>query len=177
MSAERQRVVIVDALDDHGRFTVEGRLRVDLALWRAAHPLDPEDLVILFGVGGDTLQRIEQGEVIPSDELAARIRCVIDRNPVGVTASSGSGRPSAAGARDEAAAGDLVAASFAKPISAWLTRDPSRPRGWLLQILHADGSTSEITIEMARRWIAQLAPLIALIDDPERYGLAREERG
>jgi DNA-binding XRE family transcriptional regulator len=45
----------------------------ELTRSRAFHGLSNEDCGIWFGVGIQTLERIEAGEVVPSEELEARI--------------------------------------------------------------------------------------------------------
>jgi transcriptional regulator with XRE-family HTH domain len=45
----------------------------ELARCRAFHGLSEADCLVWFGVGPATLERIESGEVEPSDELEQRI--------------------------------------------------------------------------------------------------------
>ncbi|HEY0149870.1 MAG TPA: helix-turn-helix transcriptional regulator [Allosphingosinicella sp.] len=53
-------------------------LAARLAEWRAAAPMLTSTQDALFGVGDETLQRIERGEVEPEPELAERIQSVLD---------------------------------------------------------------------------------------------------
>lgn len=48
-------------------------LGLQLAAWRAEVQPEPWQCVLLFGVGPDTLERIEAGEVEPEADVAERI--------------------------------------------------------------------------------------------------------
>lgn len=62
---------------------------------RAAQPLDEHESLIHFGVGLATIERVEAGEIEPSDELAARIDRFIEINRGGTPPSAAPGRPGA----------------------------------------------------------------------------------
>lgn len=50
----------------------------ELARTRAGRELSEEDCFIWFGVSRAVLERIESGEIIPSDEVAAKIDRYLD---------------------------------------------------------------------------------------------------
>lgn len=51
-----------------------------LAMWRAGEQPDEIQCLRLFGVGPETLQRIESGEVEPEPDVAERIARFLDQS-------------------------------------------------------------------------------------------------
>lgn len=92
----------------------------ELATWRAQAERTEGQCMSLFGIGRETLQRIESGEVEPEPDVAARIGRFLDqasscpRNPPGHGSRSplthDGDRPGAGGVAQPSAAG----ASFGK---------------------------------------------------------------
>jgi transcriptional regulator with XRE-family HTH domain len=84
----------------------------ELARSRAFHGLSEEDCLVWFGVGRSTLERIEAGEVEPSEELEQRIHLFLNsigggRNPLPPTTGlpfSHSGGPGGGGPLNTSAA-------------------------------------------------------------------------
>ncbi len=56
---------------------VDPRLQAALASWRALAAPDDDRCVQLFGIGLATIERIEAGDVLPEDDIAARIASVV----------------------------------------------------------------------------------------------------
>lgn len=142
-------------------------IAADLARWRAETPFDDEQLRLLFGVGAATLERIEAGEVMPGDELEARIRKVIYAGLTGSDAAR-AGRGTESGPSRAAVlgrgVGDPPTASphfTASPRGAWLAEQGG---SWAIWVRFDDGTAREISIADARRLVDLLEPLVAAHD-------------
>lgn len=128
-------------------------LRGGLARFRAASPLDEETSIILFGVGLETLQRIERGEVDPEPDLAERIGHVIGPQPY--SSAGASAKADVLPERERfGAPGDGIArgeAALPSP-KAWRSAQPDGPtfhrRGGLILMWHG-GQKHELTVSEA----------------------------
>lgn len=150
------------------------RLAADLASWRARraggeHYLDESCALILFGVGLDTIERIERGEVAPEPDLAERIGRFIysdasrprgaSVSPAGVMAGSEGG---AAVPPPLEAAAPLA---IPPPAPALAKGDGS---AFHVEIFFGD-TIVEMPIAAAASFGAELLALVAIARDPLLY--------
>jgi hypothetical protein len=87
----------------------------ELARVRAASDLTDEDCQVWFGVGLATLERVEAGEIVPDDELEARIDRFLQFRGGGRSPSLAAAPGSLAGTRGDPTGGggcDTPAANF-----------------------------------------------------------------
>lgn len=173
-------------------------LRPRLAQWRAEMGFNEVTLVYLLGIGAETCERIERGEVDPAEDLAERIAQMFDRSPVRFPHSPAS--PCAAdvspatitaGSEGGAAHSPLVsAAPLLAPESPGLVPRPSfwlakadksskSPEAFHVEML-LDGTVYCFPIKAAEGMLSDLHPLVAIARDPARYErqprLARPEK-
>lgn len=144
-----------------------GDIGASMARYRAASPLDEETALILFGVGLETLQRIERGEVDPEPELAEKIGHVIGLAP---HSSTFPGAPAKAGVSPERASsgaqGDgREATACPSPFGFSLVRSGE---GHVVLIWNGERS-SRLSLAEARAMRADLGRLLDLHADPALY--------
>lgn len=149
-------------------------LRADLAHWRAGRALDDAACLVLFGVCGDTLQRIEAGDVDPEPELAERIGRVIAARAALGAMPPFSGDPSISCGPAVAAAGDgrravgdgSMAEPLPRPAPPGFALQIVGERRWLAMAL--DGEVRRYSIAEARAMRAEIGELLDFLDDPRR---------
>ena len=148
-----------------------------LAAWRAARSAFTElQANVLFGVGRDTLQRIERGEVEPEPELAERILSTLDRyqppfrhQSPGANGGAAVPVPDAgrtAGPRGAHPLGAAGVIHIPRPHFAIVNRDGAAAR----IDMHLDGDIFALSLDAARAVLADLGLMIALIDRPDLFG-------
>jgi DNA-binding XRE family transcriptional regulator len=127
------------------------RLAAELAAWRAGRTyFDETQAMILFGIGLDTIQRIERGKVEPEPDIAERIARVIHNihphSPASPSAADVSPATPTAGSEGGAAHSPLVsAAPLLSPESAGLV---PRPSFWLAKADKTSKSAGAFHVEM-----------------------------
>lgn len=149
-----------------------------LCSWRASNPMDDRALIALIGVGNATCRRIEEGEIEPDDELAERLWRAIHSHAAPSPTRGGPGAEAAGPHPAASAIGGAGIQSAGAPDGADRNVPRTPPIGAIMAKrntldweiwLWLGGRQTMLSIDQARQLVAELGPLVAVHDQPDRY--------